>query len=139
MMKSKILGSTILLVCSSITSISHTATSPGANVSRANCWAPFFMLDSGVGYYNESFTYSKVGTPHKAYVTSTQVLSGSNRVDVLKSGSGYTTSWRVYAGRTEPTGSKNFWNVTGSHSEILDSGQTVKSTTKAKGCNYTSW
>lgn len=122
-----------------LTSVCQSAKAPGANVSRANCWAPFFALESGVGWYNESFTYSKIGRTHKAYVESRQALSGSNRVDVLKSGTGYKTSWRIYAGRTEPTSSKNFWHVTGSHSEILDSGMTVKSTTKATGCNYTSW
>lgn len=122
-----------------VASMAQAASAPGANVSRANCWAPFFMLDSGTGWYNESFTYSKIGRKHTAYVTSTQALSGSNRVDTLKSGRGYKTSWRIYAGRTEPTNSKNFWNVTGTHKEILDNGQTVKSTTRATGCNYTSW
>ncbi len=110
------------------------ASSPGANVSRANCWAPLFFV-KGVGYYSESFTYSKIGKKHTAYVKSVQKSKTKKRI--LKSGKGYKTSWRIYAGKVDKE--KKGWKVTGYHKEILSSKRKVSSTTRATGCNLTSW
>ena len=150
----------VTVIGCSLASISVAANYPGATISRANCWAPFpksQLTPTGSGWYNESFTYDRTGFAkyltnstdatnfdlrpyyHLAYVVSDQKDARSSKVTRLASGSGYTNSWRVYAGRAQPallpypqTGP--YYSVTGSHRERLNSGIDATYSTFSREC-----